>query len=177
MHLPLSGSNYRIGLKLLDNRYANKHLILHVQLQRILNLPKFQNESAEQLRKLLIAFDENLMALTALDIETETSDFIRVQILAEKTDLISRRQWELDSSEDKNRTVTQMRKFINLSVRAPEAANYFKDSNSKERAEKHSKASNYRQKDPKCSNCSKGHPLFRCESFLEMTPTQQAEVI
>ena len=68
-----------------------------------------------------------------------------------------------------------MRKFINLSVRAPKAANYFEDSNSKERADKHSKATNYKVKAPKCSNCSEGHTLFQCERFLEMTPAQQVE--
>ena len=75
-HLPPSGPNYRIGLKRLENRYANKRLILYARLQGILIFPKVYNESADHLRKLLIAFDENFMTLAVFEIETEPSDSV-----------------------------------------------------------------------------------------------------
>ena len=76
IQLPPSGPNFRIGLKKQENRYANKRLIIHANLQGILILPKLHNESAEHLRKLLIAFDEILMTSAAFEIETEPSDSV-----------------------------------------------------------------------------------------------------
>ena len=71
MYLALSGQNNRMGSKMLENRYANKHNVLHSHLQGMFNLPKVQNNFAEKLRNLLIAFDENFLALAALDNEKE----------------------------------------------------------------------------------------------------------
>ena len=48
-HLPLTASNYEIGLKLLEEQYSNKRLILKAHLDAILQAPSLRCESAEGL--------------------------------------------------------------------------------------------------------------------------------
>ena len=69
---------------------------LNSHLHAILQLQPLSGESASQLRQLLVSFEENLMAIEALKLNTKNSDFILVRILSEKLDQDSRRQWELD---------------------------------------------------------------------------------
>ncbi len=76
--LATNADNYRIGLKLLIDQYANRRFITHSHFSAIFNLPSVKSESAEQLRRLLIGFDENLMALRTQGIPTDTSDYIWV---------------------------------------------------------------------------------------------------
>ena len=92
-HLPLSNSNYKIALKSLMDRYDNERLTVNSHLDAILQLQPLGGKSASQL---LVSFEENLMAIEALKVNTKNSDFIWVRILSEKLDQESRRQWELD---------------------------------------------------------------------------------
>ena len=91
--LPLSNSNYHIALNSLTDRYDNPRLILN-HLRAIFLLKSLQKESAE-LRKLVVAFEENLMAIQASNVDTELCGFVWVDMLSEKLDPESRRQFEL----------------------------------------------------------------------------------
>ena len=121
-HLPLSNSNYKIALKSLMDRYDNERLTVNSHLDAILQLQPLSGESASQLRQLLVSFEENLMAIEALKVNTKNSDFIWVRILSEKLDQESRRQWELDYPGKKLQTLQQLRDFINKRVQALEAS-------------------------------------------------------
>ena len=50
-------------------------------LAAIFNLKPLQSESASQLRKLIVAFEENLMAIQALKVDVTSSDFVWVHVL------------------------------------------------------------------------------------------------
>ena len=110
-HLP-SNSNYKTALKSLIDRYDNERLILNTHLDAILQLQPLSGESASQLRQLLVSFEENLMAIEALKVNTKNSDFIWVRIISKKLDQESRRQWELDYPGKKLQTLQQSRDYI-----------------------------------------------------------------
>ena len=90
-HLPLTASNYKIGLKLLEDQYSNNRLILKAHLDAILQAPSLRCESAEGILHLQLTLDENLMAVAAMKIDTKAKCYIWVHILSEKLDTESRR--------------------------------------------------------------------------------------
>ena len=67
-HLPFSNSNYPIALKSLVDRYNNPRLILNSHLDAIFDLKSMKGDSASELRKLFVTFEENLMAIRALEL-------------------------------------------------------------------------------------------------------------
>ena len=70
-HLPLSYSNYKIALKSLMDRYDNERLTVNSHLDARLQLQPLSGESASQLRQLLVSFEENLLAIEALKVNTK----------------------------------------------------------------------------------------------------------
>ena len=121
--LPLSNSNYHIALKSLTNRYNNQRLIVNSHPDTILQMKPLNGESASELRRLFVNFEENLMAIEALGVQTETCDFIWIRILSKRLDQESRRQWEIDYPGKEFQTFDQLREFINKRVQALEASN------------------------------------------------------
>ena len=99
-HLPTSSANYEVAKKLLQDRYANKRMIIHTHLEAIFDFRPIKEESPDQLRKLISIFTENTMALQGMGLDVGPSDFIWVHIIAKKLDTQSRRQWELHSKGD-----------------------------------------------------------------------------
>ena len=95
-HLPLSNSNSQIALNSLTDRYDNPRLIVKTHSRAIFQLKPLQKESATELRKLIVAFEENLMAIQALKVDTVPCGFVWVDLLSEKLDTESRRQFQLD---------------------------------------------------------------------------------
>ena len=95
-YLPLSKTNYKIALEILIDHYDNQRPIVNTHLAAIFSLKPLLRESAQQLRMLLVAFEDNLMAIQALKVYVTSSDFVWVHVLTKKLDPESRRQFELD---------------------------------------------------------------------------------
>ena len=83
-HLPTTSANYEVTVRFLKQRYANKRMISFAHMDAIFEFRPIQQESAEQLRKLLNVFLENAMALDSMGVET--SDSIWVYTIAKKLD-------------------------------------------------------------------------------------------
>ena len=90
-HIPLSTSNYKVALKSL--RHNIKQLFINSHMDKILQLKSLVKESAVELRKLMVAFEENLMALDALNVKG--GDPYLIRFLWQKLNKESRKQWEL----------------------------------------------------------------------------------
>ena len=118
-HIPLSTSNYKVALKSLRERYNIKRLIINSHIDKILQLKPLVNESAVELRKLMVAFEENLMALDALNVKGRDPYLIR--FLWQKLDEESRKQWELHCPGTDLETLDEFKDFINKRVRALES--------------------------------------------------------
>ena len=121
-HLPLSNSNYPIALKTLVDRYNNPRFILNSHLEAVFDLKPFKDDSASELRKLFVIFDENLMAIKALELGDDLEDFIWVRMIAERLDHASKALWENDYPGTKPQTLKQLREFIGRRVQALESA-------------------------------------------------------
>ena len=110
------------ALKILIDHYDNQGLIVNTHLSAIFNLKPLQGESASELRKLIVAFEENLMAIQALKVDISSRDFVWVHVLTKKLDSESRRQFELDISGIDLQTLQQLTDFINRRVQALEVS-------------------------------------------------------
>ena len=95
-YLPLSNTNCKIALKILIAQYDNQRLIVNTHLSAIFSLKPLQGESASELRKLIVAFEANSMAIQALEVDISSTDFVWVHVLTKKLHSESRRQFELD---------------------------------------------------------------------------------
>ena len=179
-HLPLTASNYQVGIKLLENQYSNKRLILKAHMEAIHQAPSLRTESAEGLRRLQLTLDENLMAMEAMKIDTSLNCFYWVHIISEKLDAESRRQWELDSPGDNIRKINELRKFIAKRARALEASDKMKQNQQPQR-EKHFHTSpknphpfqSYKTTASICPACSGAHRIFNCQKFQKMSLTEK----
>ena len=67
-HILFSISNYKVALKSLRERYNMKRLIINSHIDKILQLKPLVIESAVELQKLMVAFEEILMALDVLNV-------------------------------------------------------------------------------------------------------------
>ena len=119
-HIPTTSANYEVAVQLLKQRYANKRIISFTHMDALFEFMSLQQESAEQLRKLLNVYLENKMALDSMSVET--SDSIWVYTIAKKMDSETRRYWELYSPGDELQTMDQMKTFLEERTRALEAA-------------------------------------------------------
>ena len=176
-YLPLSNTNYKIALKILIDHYDNQRLIVNTHLSAIFNLKPLQGESASELRKLIVAFEENLMAIQALKVDISSSDFVWVHVLTKKLDSESRRQFELDHPGKDLQTLQQLTDFINRRVRALEVSDprTYRPKNDKANANtgrippkqnfQNSISQNYKATVEKCCVCSADHKIFNCDKF------------
>ena len=137
-------------------------------------------ESASELRKLFVNFEENLMAIEALGVQTKTSDFIWIRILSERLDQESRRQWEIDYPGKELQTLDQLREFINKRVQALEASNsggkgqrikYASNQSGKTFKMQKNRAhasQNYKTTAENCPCCSEAQKIYACKKFAKM---------
>ena len=89
--LSLSISNYESALNSFIDRYDNPRLIVKTRLRAIFQIKPLQKESASELRKVNVAFEDNLMAMQARKVDTVPCGFDWVDLLSEKLDTESRR--------------------------------------------------------------------------------------
>ena len=168
-HLPTSSANYEVAKKLLQDRYANKRMIIHTHLEAIFDFRPIKEESPDQLRKLISNFMENTMALQGMGLDVGPSDFIWVHIIAKKLDTQSRRQWELHSKGDGAQSMDSLKQFLEDRARALEAS----ASSSKlvKKNQESNKVQGYQGSTASvsCINCSEGHKLHQCDKFKIMS--------
>ena len=161
------------------DRYDNERLTVNSHLDAILQLQPLSGESASQLRQLLVSFEENLMAIEALEVNTKNSDFIWVRILSEKLDQESRRQWELDYPGKKLQTLQQLQDFINKRVQALEASSSVTTTRKVNKSTNYNKfgrnqkieskiSQNYKTTSERCHCCSENHKIFACKKFASL---------
>ncbi|GFS58005.1 DUF1758 domain-containing protein [Trichonephila clavipes] len=82
--------------KALEDRYENKRQLIDSHVLEIVNYEKIYSESAKELRALIDCINRNIRALKVLKYEqNDLSDIILINIILQKIDKESRKQFEL----------------------------------------------------------------------------------
>ena len=185
-HIPLSTSNYKVALKSLRERYNIKRLIIYSHIDKILQLKPLVNESAVELRKLMVAFEEILMALNALNVKG--GDPYLIRFLWHKLDEESRKQWELHcpGTNFNLETLDELKDFINKRVRALDIDPSTQTKGSQKttsfsreihRQKTHFPASqSYKATIETCPWCNEAHNLFMCKTFESLNVKDRKNV-
>ena len=173
-HLSLSSGN-AVEIKMLKARCANKRRILDSHLDAIFNITRIHDESAEQLKKLIMTFDVKCLAVEALNFKVQPD-------LTEELDPASRRQRELESSGSTDlKSIDELRTFINCRVQSPRSSKQVQD-NKEKAAEKQvyhaeKQPQRYKSSFSQCIFGSATDQLSQSSKFLAMDVNARNELV
>ena len=181
-HLPTTNANYSVARELLKDRYADVKMISHAHLEAIFEFTPMKHESSAAIRRLIITYTENTMALTGLGLKIDQCDLIWVHVLAKKLDPETRRQWELSCGGSDVPKIKQRKKFLEERSRALEATkdlqlpsinrkNHQGNSDQSGNSKKDDKVQTYHTNSVKtiiCPCCSGDHRVYQYTKFQEM---------
>ncbi|GFW48139.1 integrase catalytic domain-containing protein [Trichonephila clavipes] len=99
--------------KALEDRYENKRQLIDSHVLEIINYEKIYSESAKELRALMDCINRNIRALKVLKYEqNDLSDIILINIILQKIDKESRKQFELSLKTAEVPTFDSIMKFL-----------------------------------------------------------------
>lgn len=123
--LSVSNANYTSAISLLENRFANKRLIVQEHVTNILNIPSLVKTSHAELRQLSDTVNINLAALEVLELPVKEWDAMLIPIITEKFDYATKKEWQSKLDKDLP-TYEGLKKFIEKRCRILESINCVK---------------------------------------------------
>ncbi|KAL0850306.1 hypothetical protein ABMA28_012142 [Loxostege sticticalis] len=177
-HVPITDSNYVKCWNMLKDRYNNKRYISFCILKRLFGQRSITNESSSALKELLDVTTDCLHELSNLGIDVSSWDVIVIYVVSLKLDAESRKQWELQVSNDCNElpTLKQFKEFLCTRFRALE----FVEPKTK------TKAPSITNSNPKalhtttnisCPHCSEEHRLYNCKRFASEDVEKRRNIV
>ncbi|GFU24653.1 uncharacterized protein TNCV_4755121 [Trichonephila clavipes] len=111
--LELPSDSFDSLFKALEDRYENKRQLIDSHVIEIINYEKIYSESAKELRALMDCINRNIRALKVLKYEqNDLSDIILINIILQKIDKESRKQFELSLKTAEVPTFDSIMKFL-----------------------------------------------------------------
>ncbi|GFY26462.1 DUF1758 domain-containing protein [Trichonephila clavipes] len=163
-------------LKALEDRYENKRQLIDSHVLEIINYEKIYSESAKELRALIDCINRNIRALKVLKYEqNDLSDIILINIILQKFDKESRKQFELSLKTAEVPTFDSIMKFLEKRsavleniTRIPSTKIIHKNTAMSTKAK--SLVVNSKKITAKpCILCRNSHPLYKCIAFQNMS--------
>ncbi|HBK83189.1 MAG TPA: hypothetical protein DDZ41_06260, partial [Flavobacterium sp.] len=93
-HIEAVGENYDISWQLLRKRYENKRIIISQHSKNIFGLPKMQENSVLDLKRLHNDLKQNLWAIRAMQVKIESWNAFIIPIFVSKFDIETLKQYE-----------------------------------------------------------------------------------
>ena len=181
--LAVRNENYSKAIETLQKRFENKRLIVQEHITNILNIPSLLKSSHKELREIIDTVSNNVAALQVLNLPVDQWDAILVQIVFEKLDYASKKEWQ--STLDKAvPTFLQFSEFLEKRCEILEAMDKLKTNNLPSNKSKsiisspkqlNIRPQNIIQKRFNNSNvvskfncllCKNSHALYQCNEFL-----------
>ncbi|GFT24747.1 DUF1758 domain-containing protein [Trichonephila clavipes] len=162
--------------KALEDRYENKRQLIDSHVLEIINYEKIYSESAKELRALMDCINRNIRALKVLKYEqNDLSDIILINIILQKIDKESRKQFELSLKSAEVPTFDSIMKFLEKRsavleniTRIPSTKMIHKNTAMSTKAK--SLVVNSKKITVKpCILCRNSHPLYKCIAFQNMS--------
>ncbi|GFX91586.1 DUF1758 domain-containing protein [Trichonephila clavipes] len=162
--------------KALEDRYENKRQLIDSHVLEIINYEKIYSESAKELHALMDCINRNIRALKVLKYEqNDLSDIILINIILQKIDKESRKQFELSLKTAEVPTFDSIMKFLEKRsavleniTRTPSTKMIHKNTAMSTKAK--SLVVNSKKITVKpCILCRNSHPLYKCIAFQNMS--------
>lgn len=192
--LEFSADNYDIAWELLLTRYNNSRLLIHNHLKSLFSIQSLPRESPALIRKLIDTVLKNIRALKVLGEPTDSWDTLIIYMVVSKLDLATEREWEqqkgslLSKSADSKLKLDDLFNYLRDRADVLETLNVTHSRLTHEpkkmtnNAQSYSKVHcnvvtekqnvkvplNAKRQFKLCSMCAAKHPLYSCQSFLNM---------
>lgn len=179
--IAITDANYNIAWQALQERYDKSQVIRENHVKQILDASKVTRESGKDLWELYNTINNNLEALKNLQEPVDHWDGILIPIVIEKLDYQSRKEWERLCINDLNRkTSKDLFTFIKNRCSVLEKLEVNKTHNvkndkpvAKNEKGKIQVGAHYSVTRGKCYFCKNDHSIYKCDSFLKLTPVQR----
>ncbi|XP_011860876.1 PREDICTED: uncharacterized protein LOC105558010, partial [Vollenhovia emeryi] len=173
--LPLTAENYSIAWKQLRDHFDESRIVKK-HVKGLYELKKCQEDSAPSLQTLIDGIWKNFHALKALRQPVDQWDALLTHLILTKLDARSRGEVEKAAPSDRLQTFTELMTLLADRVRILEAVSSVEPNKAKSKVDKSSKSLVAMNALP-CSICKGEHAIFRCKSFLDMTPQLRLETV
>ncbi|XP_055943741.1 uncharacterized protein LOC129974949 isoform X1 [Argiope bruennichi] len=174
--LESSSDNFQSLFKALSDRYENQRQLIDSHILEIINFEKIRSESAKEPCALIDCVNKNIRALKVLTFEqNKLSDLMLVNIILQKVDKETRKQFELSLNTAEIPAFENLMKFLekrsslleNINripskYESPQNTSIFKRAKTLIVNNKNSNAK-------ACILCKNYHALFRCVTFQNMS--------
>ena len=189
--LSITETNYEVAWKLVCDRYKKKRVLVSQHTRALLRLPSLFKEAQTELRKFVDEARRHIEALRALQEPVDTWDTILIQLLVDKLDKATVREWEMRNNDDTIPTLKELLDFLSHRCSALEAV-YPTDSNTQAKSNQSSSFNNNKGKQfnklekfpsgkshanlaqgMRCKKCEKPHPLYACPEFKALSSKQR----
>ncbi|XP_047985748.1 uncharacterized protein LOC125225976 [Leguminivora glycinivorella] len=199
--IEFSTDNYNIAWELLLNRYNNNRLLIHNHVKALFSMQTLQKESPVLLRKLIDNVLKNIRALKALKEPVDSWDTLLIYMIVSKLDSTTEREWEqhkgslsADSIESKL-TIDDLLSFLRGRADMLETlivthsktnsqdskkytnSNYTPKVHCNVATEKPQVKTPFKKQFKLCPMCSEKHPLYSCQSFLDLNMKDRLQLV
>lgn len=187
-YLPMVAANYKTAYDTLVKRYTNVRLLANSYWAEIENCHKIDCSNAQELRKLLDTFAENLSALENLGFPVDQWNFILVNMLIRKIDSEMAKNFELTHDSTEVPLYKTLFEFLdkhyialNTVSFSPHANKFKRPNNNTSKSPTNYNRNSFKQTlfsrtencHLKCSFCDANHLLFNCPAFINKSPSER----
>lgn len=173
-HLSLSEENYKTAWTLLQERYANKRVIVATLVDKILNQPTGTLSSAS-IKTLHDTTKECLLALNNLNINTASWDAIMIQLMIKKLDRALYIQFIQSLSKPKDvPTMEELFSFLEMQFQSMDSIGHKDKLAIHQKSNRTVSSITSMEGNDNCKLCTFGsHPIYHCKKFLQMTEAER----
>lgn len=175
--IPVTDDNYKVGWQALIDNYESKAQLIHDHIQAILNIPTITKESHQDLKSLYVDINKHLRSLNNLGEKTDSWDRIIIQIVSNKFDSVTFKEWQSYKWENELPALKDLNNFLKDRIKILSKLESKKSSqrqnieiqqyNSKKR---HSNSFVTSSKKMNCVYCKKpDHSIYSCRDFLTLS--------
>lgn len=191
---PITENNFDEAWQTLSNRYDNKRELINKQVSKLIKLDKITQESYANIIGLVDEYNQIIRTIKILGYDVDRlADAIVVNIIQDKLDRYTRKAWELTIKTTSIPTTNQLISFLESHAKSLHNAGFNQGHSASDHHNKlrtsqaHAKGSKMANENINIYNavigdtnkclCNDNHPIFRCQTFLDMSPTMRLEEV
>ncbi|CAG7826092.1 unnamed protein product, partial [Allacma fusca] len=173
--ITIADGNYDTAWKIVTDRYQHTREILHTHVNKFLQQPQVQSESASSLLNMIDATNQSLNALRVLHCKPEDWNVILVTVLMNKLDSETRRVYERSLDHNEMPLFEDLMRFLEKQARALNSGAGLRPRQNGNHNKTQDARPAHNQRLPvtngkgKCSFCKDDHFSFQCKQLLDKT--------